>query len=240
LDALSEFAAVFDRETGGELVRLKLSTGYDEHAAWPIHQPPHLWISGPFRAGSRLLELSLDPPSLSTVWNRKGMSNDVCSSVLVDGHVYGFDLRDVQSKAHRPTNGWFRCIELATGDVKWSNGSDTERRELGDESSTSLGHASVLHADGKLLLWNDTGDLILIRADPERCEELARIRVLGGSIGWTAPALIGSRGYLRSGFDEEEAREDEEERTIDTAVDGIRERFGIAALRRGSDLDRAS
>lgn len=190
---------LFDRETGEELARLELSQGYDEHSAWPIHRPPYLWISGPFRAGSRLLEITLDPPGFREVWRRKGMSNDVCSSVLVGDHVYGFDLRDVQSKVHRPTNGWFRCIEFETGDVVWTNGEENVRRRLDDATTDAIGHASVIHADGKLVAFNDTGDLFLVEANPAACRVLSKVRVLGGRIGWTTPALVGSKIYLRSG-----------------------------------------
>jgi hypothetical protein len=63
-----------------------------------------------------------------------------------------------------------------------------ERRRLDDESSVSdessaspsIGQATVLAADGKLVLFNDTGELILARTNPERYEELARTGVLGG------------------------------------------------------------
>ena len=48
---------LFDRLTGEQLGRLDLSAGYDEHSAWPIFHPPHLWISAPFRAGCQLLQM---------------------------------------------------------------------------------------------------------------------------------------------------------------------------------------
>ena len=86
-------------ESGALVSRKKLSHGYDEHAAWPIYQEPFLWLSAPFQAGSELLELTSnsqdgenDTIEMRTVWKSRLMSNDVCSSVLVDGNLYGFDL----------------------------------------------------------------------------------------------------------------------------------------------------
>jgi outer membrane protein assembly factor BamB len=184
-------------KTGEPQWRVDLSQGYDEHSAWPIYREGRLWISGPFQSGSRMLRLPAQSgESLETVWDSALMSNDVASSVLVDGFLYGFDLQDVQTKAHRPSRGSFRCLDFATGEVQWSNGDPKQRRDPSDESV--IGHASVLAADGKLLLLNDTGDLILLRATPSRCEILARAPVLGGEIVWTAPALHRGCAYVRN------------------------------------------
>jgi outer membrane protein assembly factor BamB len=73
-----------DLESGRRIWRRELSAGYDEHSAWPIYREPHLWISGPFQAGSELLELTDDPDQLKTVWKSKLLSNGVASSVLVE------------------------------------------------------------------------------------------------------------------------------------------------------------
>jgi outer membrane protein assembly factor BamB len=193
--ALLENALVStDLETGRPLWQHVFSRGYNEHAAAPLYDEPYLMIASPFRGGSAMYRIDVDqgqaeegePPGASAtrVWFSRRMSNDVASSVLVDGYVYGFDLRDIQSKAHRPSHGKFTCMELATGEVLWA----TER----------AGHASVIAADGKLILFNDRGEVLLLRATPERYEELARAKVFGDEICWTAPALDRGRLYLRS------------------------------------------
>lgn len=182
---LENVLAAFDFESGLPLWRLDLSQGYDEHAAWPVYVEPYLWISAPFRSGSQLLKLSGgDHAAVETVWRSTLLSNDVCSSVFHEGFLYGFDLRDVQAKTHRPSRGHFRCLDLASGDERWA--------------SDRTGQASVLVADGKLILFNDKGELILARATSERYEELARSQVFGGEICWTPPALHRGRLYLRT------------------------------------------
>lgn len=190
---------VCDRTTGEQLLREELSHGYDEHAAWPIYSEPNLWLSGPFRWGSRLLKL---PSELSgkpeIVWDSEMLSNDVMSSVLVDGHVYGFDIFDVQSKVHRPSRGKFRCLELLTGEEKWSQGSGRPRRGTDSSREPEIGQAGIIAADGKLILFNEIGELILLRTTPERCEELARASVLTGELTWTPPTLHRGRVYLRN------------------------------------------
>ncbi len=201
---LRNAVAAYDLKTGREVWTMPLSDGYDEHAAWPIYSEPHLWLSEPFRAGSQLLNVKLEgSPKPRVVWKSQLMSNDVCSSVLVDGFLYGFDLRDVQSKVHRPSRGQFRCLEFATGTERWSHGTHKERLRLDDELDSnsldrSIGHASVLYADGKLILFNDLGELILARANPERFEPLSRVRVLTGEICWVQPMLYRRRLYLRN------------------------------------------
>ena len=71
-------------------------------------------------------------------------------------------------RAHRASRGTFKCIEWDTGKLCWS--------------SDEVGHASVLAADGKLLMLNDTGTLILARADPEAYRELGRVQLFEDEI----------------------------------------------------------
>jgi hypothetical protein len=60
------------------------------------------------------------------------------------------------------------------------------------------GQATIAAADGKLFLFNDQGEVLLIRANPQRYEELAHAEVFPGELCWTAPSLDGGRLYLRS------------------------------------------
>jgi outer membrane protein assembly factor BamB len=199
---LQNALVVCELETGRQVARLSLSTGYDEHSAWPIYQEPHLWISGPFRGGSQLLnlKLSLDfASSVEPVWIKRNLSNDILSSVYVDGAIYGFDVVDAQAKTHRPTRGHFRCIDWLTGTEHWSNAAlELRAPQASTAGQPRIGHASVIAADGKLFLFNDTGELILARANAAQYEELGRATVLSGEIVWTPPALHRGRLYLRN------------------------------------------
>ncbi len=193
---------LFDRIDGTLLTTLELSSGYDEHSSWPIYKEPRLWISAPFRAGSMWLEVSDDPWELQAGRATDLMSNDVCSSVLYDNALFGFDILDVQSKVHRPSRGQFRCLDFQSGKELWSNGVKRDRRAIQDPidstaSSLSIGHASLIIADGKLIMLNDTGDLIMAWADRNSYREIGRSRLLGGEIGWTQPMLLNGRLYVR-------------------------------------------
>lgn len=194
---LQNALVIHDRDTGEEVRRLELSKGYDEHSAWPVYREPFLWIAAPFRAGCRLLDLSSQP--VITVWQHQCLSNDVCSSVCVDGYLYGFDIVDVQSKTHRPSRGTFRCIKLATGEICWENGSTNPWRSLSEtERKTRIGQAGIIAADNKLIVLNELGELILLATDHEQCQELARCSILSGELTWTAPCLYDRCIYARN------------------------------------------
>ena len=90
------------------------------------------------------------------------------------GYLYGFD------------NTIFACVDLETGDRMWKKG------RYGN------GQVLLLPAADQLLVTSETGDLVLLRATPEKLEELTRWKVLEGKT-WNHPVLVGNRLYVRIG-----------------------------------------
>jgi outer membrane protein assembly factor BamB len=191
---LQNTLAGFDLQTGRLLWEQAYSKGFEEHAASLLYQEPYLRAMHAYRAGSDLYVLKAgiasekngDVPgcTVERVRHDPQMSNDIASSVLVDGSVYGFDLREMQASPGRPSRGSFRCIDFKTGEVRWS--------------SDQPGQASMVAADRKLLMLNDSGQALLVRADPHHYGELGRANVFPGETCWTAPSLSRGRLYLRS------------------------------------------
>ena len=185
---LQNSLAIHDLASGEVVWLASFSQGYDEHAAMPIDHDSRIMIACPFRSGSRLYQIERAEGSKKLkareVWSSSEMSNDVASSVLVDGCVFGFDLRDIQSKARRPSRGVFRAVDFATGKSLWSSG--------------QTGHAAVIAADGKLFMLNDRGEAVLAAASPHGYRELGRANIFGDEICWTSPTLSRGRLYLRS------------------------------------------
>ncbi len=184
---LENSLALIDLASGRLLWEDEFSHSYDEHSAAPLYREPLLMTAGPFRSGAkcyRLVEEEGAALKPSTVWETPKFSNDVASSVLVEGFVYGFDLKDAQSRLNRPSRGEFRCLNFETGQIAWS----TDR----------VGHASVIVADGKLILFNDKGEVILARVNSQQYEELARVTVFQDELSWSAAAFCHGRLFLRT------------------------------------------
>lgn len=197
---LENALVIHDLKTGELLINMELSHGYDEHSAWPLYREPYLWIAAPFQAGSQLLEIPEEfsgQSSLKIVWRSKTLSNDVLSSVLVDDAIYGFDIFDPQSKTQRPSRGKFRCVAFLTGEELWEQGSGKPQRSNNDISE-EIGQSGIVVADGKLIMLNERGELILLRPNRERCEILDRCEVLTGELTWTPPILHRGCLYVRN------------------------------------------
>ncbi|MDB5386364.1 MAG: outer rane biosis protein BamB, partial [Planctomycetaceae bacterium] len=192
LTFLENTLGAFDLESGRRVWNAEFSQGYDEHAAAPLYHEPFVLIASPFRSGAKLLKIEHveakagvgQEPQLKNIWDNPKFSNDVMSSLLLDGYVYGFDLHDAQSRLNRPSRGEFRCLEFQTGKIQWS--------------TDQAGQANIISADGKLLLFNDRGEVILAEASPKHYRELARATVFEGEVCWTPPALHRGRLYLRT------------------------------------------
>ena len=184
---LENSVALIDLASGRLLWEDEFSHSYDEHSAAPLYREPFLMTAGPFRSGAkcyRLVEEEGAALKPVTVWETSKFSNDVASSVLVEGFVYGFDLKDAQSRLNRPSRGEFRCLDFETGRIVWS--------------TDKVGHASSIVADGKLILFNDKGEVILARVNPQQYEELARVTVFQDELSWSAAAFCHGRLFLRT------------------------------------------
>ena len=141
--------------------------------AMPIFVAPNrIFASAADDTGSILIEVqTADGKTLTKeVWSSRAMKNHFNSSVLVRGHIYGFD------------NATLKCISVATGEQQWVQ--------------RGFGKGSLIAADGMLVVLGDQGLLALIDADPGNYHERGRFNALTGKT-WTAPTLSDGRLYLR-------------------------------------------
>jgi outer membrane protein assembly factor BamB len=100
--------------------------------------------------------------------------------VAIAGALYGFD--NVGSAG--PVTH-LACIDPRTGERKW--------QEL------RFGKGNLTAADGKLFVISLTGELVVVRAAPERFELLGRRPLLEKTR--TAPAISGGRLFARDDHD---------------------------------------
>jgi outer membrane protein assembly factor BamB len=174
-----------DASTGKQLWRHPWLEGYDEHAAWPIYKEPYLYFAGPFRQGCKVFNLDdvLQNTLSDPVWAGKVLSNDIFSSVEVDGFLYGFDIHDMQASPSGETGGAFKCVRMDNGEEQWS--------------TTNVPHCSVIVRENQLILYSEHGELIIAKATPRQYEELARHALFTNELCWTVPALSEYRLIVR-------------------------------------------
>ncbi|MGA2750360.1 MAG: PQQ-binding-like beta-propeller repeat protein [Verrucomicrobiota bacterium] len=177
-----------DPLTGHELWRDRWSaSGYDQHNTAPVYQEPYLFCSTCCKRGARVLKLGYEKGTAKAelAWASTALCNDIYSSVIVRGYIYGSGLEQPAASPTGRTRSQFKCVELATGRVAWS--------------SEAPGHASVLSYDNKLFLVNESGVLIVIEPSPTGYMELARSQVVEGEKPcWTTPTISQGRLLVRN------------------------------------------
>lgn len=148
-------------------------TSYDVNAAMPVFvAPDRVFISSGYDVGAAMFRITGDAGAMKAteLWRNREMKNQFSTSIYSGGHLYGFDDKTL------------KCIDAATGETKW---------RLRD-----LGHGSLIHADGRLVVLGDRGQLVLVEATPEAFKESGRMQIFEGKT-WTAPSLSGGKLYLR-------------------------------------------
>lgn len=157
---------ILDPKDGSELMLHPWKTSYNINAATPVISGDEIFISSGYNVGCALLNVSGDKPVV--VWQNKNMRNQFHSSILLDGHIYGFD----ESRLN--------CLDWKTGDKIWSQ--------------KGFGKGSLMIADGKLIILSDKGKLAIAEASPDGFKEIASAKVLDG-LCWTVPVLSNGKIY---------------------------------------------
>lgn len=157
-------------EDGRELWRFPWKTAYDLNVATPIYSEGQLFLSSNYGRGAAMLKLK--PGGVDEVYRTANMQNHFSTSVLYQGHLYGF------------SNDRLRCVDWATGEVKWDQ--------------RGLGRGSLLLADGHLLALGDKGDLVLAEATPTAYVQKGQVKALPAGPCWTGPVLANGRLYVRN------------------------------------------
>ena len=149
-------------------------TSHGVNSAQPIAIGENrFFISAGYGHGSALVEVShIDGRyTTRTVWKNINMKNKFNSSVLYKGHIYGLD------------EGILACINVETGRRCWKAG--------------RYGYGQLLLADGHLIVLTEGGELVLLKATPERHLELERFSAVRGKT-WNYPAMADGRLLVRN------------------------------------------
>ena len=127
-------------------------------------------------SGTRRLDLRREGEELVAEerWTSRAMKSTFNDYAAHEGFLYGFDPNILA------------CVDLETGERRWKGG------------RYGAGQLLLLPDADQMLVMAEKGDIVLLRTNPERLEELTRVEVLDGKT-WNHPVLVGDRLYVRNG-----------------------------------------
>jgi outer membrane protein assembly factor BamB len=128
-----------------------------------------VFISAGYAKGAALFEVSGN--RTKTIWENNNMKNKFQSSVLLNGYVYGLD------------EGILTCLDVNTGERKWKGG--------------RYGYGQLVLASDHLIVITEEGNLVLVKATPEKHQEITQIQALQGR-SWNVPAIANGKLLIRN------------------------------------------
>jgi len=126
--------------------------------------------------GTRKISVSKDRKAWKSTeeWTSKAIKPYYNDMVIFEDHLYGFD------------GSFLVCVDLKAGTGKW--------RARGYGSGQLL----LLADQGLLLILSEQGEVALVRAQPDKHEELAKIKAMEGKT-WNHPVVAHGKLFVRNG-----------------------------------------
>jgi outer membrane protein assembly factor BamB len=167
------------RRTDGHLLwRMPITTSLGRHVMAPVIYGD-LVIVGSHEVGLSATRVVPTAEGLTAKeqWHGgKEFAPNFSSAVLLAGHLYLL------------TGNQVACLDAATGAECW--------RQDGLVGGTpARAYAAFIGMSDRVLMLNDSGELLLFRADPMRYQEIARVQVCGKT--WCQPAYADGTLVLR-------------------------------------------
>ena len=169
-------AVLVEPSTGEIRFRLPFGQrGPTVNGANPIVMDDRFLLSAAYGIGA--LFAQFDQSQANVLWKSDDLlSSQYTTGVVNSGMVYGIHGRDDVGVAE------LRCIDPLNKKVQWS--------------LPGFGYATLIAADGKLLAWTTSGELVLVALDSQRYRELARAKIFSATTR-ALPALANGRLYIR-------------------------------------------
>jgi len=147
------------------------------NAAAPLVVGELIFVTSSYNTGA--LVLRMVGGSYKKVWsNDTSLSSQYASVMHRGGFIYG-----THGRADVPPVPALRCVELATGKVRWS--------------VDDFGDCMMLLSGDQLLALMESGELVLGQVTPAGWREISRAQVVGSGAR-SQPALANGRLYVRS------------------------------------------
>ncbi|MCX5757822.1 MAG: PQQ-like beta-propeller repeat protein [Candidatus Hydrogenedentes bacterium] len=145
------------------------------HSVSPVYNDGCLYATSGHRKGGQMFEIAADGKQSNLKWEDTTLSNLHGGLVIVDGYLYGTNLKDK----------WV-CLELKSGAVMYE--------------AAGVGMGSVTYVDGMLYCYGEKGTLALVKASPKGFEIVSSFKEThGAGQHWAHPVISGGRLYIRHG-----------------------------------------
>jgi outer membrane protein assembly factor BamB len=149
----------------------------------PVFHDGDLYLFATWGFGATKLRLTVNGQDCSAkpVWHTADLDNEHGGVMLVDGYLYGHADAD-----HKQRH--LACVDAQTGETQW--GAEDLKGQLS---------ATLTFAEGLLYIVTDTGEVGLVRPNPERLEVISRFHIPEGGQGavWAFPIVSDGKLYIR-------------------------------------------
>lgn len=157
-----------------------------------------------FYKGSLLLQVESNPPAVKELWrsfktdprHEESLNSMMTTPMIKDGHAYGIAF-------NRKMQGVLRCIEIETGEMKWTK----KDWLVKDEEPVVFGSAFIVQNEDKFFVFTDLGEFAIAHLTPEGYEEVGRDKLLEptgvaarrkSKVIWSHPAFSNGKMYARN------------------------------------------
>jgi hypothetical protein len=166
-----------DPQAGKLLWATPLKVRYDMNITTPLVHGDTVVYSG-YHEGTTAVRIAArgGERGVERAWHNEKESMFMSSPVRHGDHLYGLAMRG-------RGKGALVCLALADGASKW------ESPAMGD-------YASIVRVGDRLLVMANSGDLLLVAADPSACKELGRVHLTDRPV-WSHLAVVGDRIYVK-------------------------------------------
>ena len=139
-----------------------------------------VYFAAGYGVGSTAIQIG-DDNSTEELWfleGNKPVTNHWSTPLVKDGYLYGmFGFKEYG-------DGPLKCVELKTGKVMWEK--------------SGYGPAGVCLAKDTLICLGDMGQLTLVKATPEKYEEISRLDQVVKGKCWSSPIFADGKILIRS------------------------------------------
>ncbi|MEI8379932.1 MAG: PQQ-binding-like beta-propeller repeat protein [Planctomycetota bacterium] len=165
-----------DPMTGEERFRTPFGQrGPTVNAAIPILMKNQVLLTASYGIGAELL--TIQPDKVEVAWNDEVLASQYTTPIVHDGMIYGVDGRQDGGAVT------LKCFDPQSRKVAWTQ--------------TTSAYATLIAADGKLLVMHTNGLLKIVDLNKKAYREIASAQLLPGTTR-ALPALANGRLYVRN------------------------------------------